>query len=179
MRDRERSTAVFSTPPYVEWGRGKGGHWVSPSSCPWQHSLPVLQLLRDALGDAAAQQPHEEQQYHTHCQHAQDIVLSRRREDLTSQVWKAFCWCHLEAGSTNVNMEGNCIKSIAWEYLNLIIAMTMESQKMCTVLSYNFNFAFCLVSLKKKKSLFIQQVTVSYYLCLLSWHMIGLGVQLF
>lgn len=39
--------------------------------------LPVLQLLSDALGDPAAEEPHQEEQRHAHTNHSQDVVLGR------------------------------------------------------------------------------------------------------
>lgn len=39
--------------------------------------LPVLQLLSDALGDPAAEEPHQEEQRHAHANHSQDVVLGR------------------------------------------------------------------------------------------------------
>lgn len=68
------------------------GNTLPPPCTP---SLPVLQLLRHALGDAAAQQAHEEEQHHAHRQHAQDVGLGRRRENLPGQVGETFCWRHL------------------------------------------------------------------------------------
>lgn len=39
--------------------------------------LPVLQLLSDALGDPAAEEPHQEEQCHARTNHSQDVVLGR------------------------------------------------------------------------------------------------------
>lgn len=62
---------------------------------PCTPSLPVLQLLRHALGNAAAQQTHEEEQDHAHRQHAQDVVFGGGRENLPGQIRETFCWRHL------------------------------------------------------------------------------------
>lgn len=61
-----------------------------PFPCTSACFLPVLQLLRHALGDATAQQTHEEEQDHGHRQHAQDVRLGGGRENLTGEVGETF-----------------------------------------------------------------------------------------
>lgn len=62
-----------------------------------QRPLPVLQLPRHPLGNAAAQQPHQEEDKHAQRHHQQDVVLGRRRHHLHSQVREALGWRHLQA----------------------------------------------------------------------------------
>lgn len=65
-------------------------------------SLPVLQLPGHPLGDAAAQQPHQEEGEHAQRHHQQDVVLGRRRHHLHGQVREAVGRRHLQVGG----MEG-------------------------------------------------------------------------
>lgn len=48
--------------------------------------LPVLQLSRHSFGDAATQQPHQEEDAHAQSDHEQDVVLRRRQHHLHGQV---------------------------------------------------------------------------------------------
>lgn len=58
--------------------------------------LPVLQLPRHPLGDAAAQQPHQEEGEHAQRHHQQDVVLRGRRHHLHGQVREAVRRRHLQ-----------------------------------------------------------------------------------
>lgn len=58
--------------------------------------LPVLQFSRHPLGDAAAQQPHQEEDAHTQRHHQQDVVLGGRRHHLYRQVREALGRRHLQ-----------------------------------------------------------------------------------
>jgi len=71
-------------------GSGSGGRFFSLLwACPDPRrgrGLPVLQLLREALGEAAAEQPHHEEQRHAAADHRQDVVLGRGRHHLHGEV---------------------------------------------------------------------------------------------
>lgn len=57
--------------------------------------LAVFQLPCHPLGDAAAQQPHQEEGKHAQRHHQQDVVLGGRRHHLHGQVREAVRRRHL------------------------------------------------------------------------------------
>lgn len=98
----------------VKWqrrGRGKGKGTAKRQesflSTLYRH-LPVFQLPRHPLGDAAAQQPHQEEGEHAQRHHQQDVVLGRRRHHLHGQVREAVCRRHLRAGGRDRWVTGSC-----------------------------------------------------------------------
>lgn len=83
----------FNDPSVLPRPRTENGVWgvmgriglqgePKPLPCMSARFLPVLQLLRHTLGNATAQQTHEEEQDHGHRQHAQDVRLGGGRENL-------------------------------------------------------------------------------------------------
>lgn len=59
--------------------------------------LPVLQFSRHPLGEAAADQPDQEEHAHAERDHQQDVVLGWGGHHLHGQVGEALCWRHLQA----------------------------------------------------------------------------------
>lgn len=59
--------------------------------------LPVLQFSGHALGEAAAEQPDQEEHAHAERHHQQDVVLGRGGHHLHGQVREALGRRHLQA----------------------------------------------------------------------------------